>query len=414
MNPRACSHEALKEMTDAAQPAGAQAVADEWARMAAGFDEAATLFERATQHSEGGWTGSAAEAMRGQLAQVAAWSRQAGAHYQAAAEAITSQAEAANVAKTTMPPPVPYDPARMIREAAASGNVSELAALPHLLHAQKQRSDAAHEEAVRVVTERDGTFGQSVAAIPAFEPPPRLSEGGGRIPPVPAPPAPPLPPAAPPGPHPAPVSPAMSLPVAPLAHPAPPPPPPAAPPGPRTAPVPPAMSPPVAPMAHPAPPPPPRPAPPGPRPAPVSPAMSPPVAPLAHPAPPPPNRPAPPAQPASPQGPPRPMPPAVPQPPVHITPAQVVAASLPVDGFGPGGGTVPGGGFGPTGFGSAPVVAPPPGYGPAASAMAPGAGTTAPRAEDGERKRPEYLVESDLEGMFGSTELTAPPVIGQE
>src|SRR4051794_12266023 len=85
MNPRTRPHEALKAMTDAAKPAGAQAVADSWAEMAAGFDEAAGLFERAVAQSEGGWTGEAAAAMRMQLARVAEWSKRTGAHYQAAA-----------------------------------------------------------------------------------------------------------------------------------------------------------------------------------------------------------------------------------------------------------------------------------------------------------------------------------------
>jgi len=394
MNPGASSHETLKAMTDAAQPAGAQAVADEWARMAAGFDEAATLFERATQRSEGGWRGEAAEAMRAQLGQVAAWSRQTGAHYQAAAEAIGSQAEAANTAKTTMPPPVPYDPAAMIRQAAASGNISELAALPALMYDQKQKRDAAHEEAVRVVAERDRTFGQSAAAIPVFEPPPRLSEGGGRLPSTPAPPpvagpavrvptppAPvarqPAPPAAPPMPV---AGPAVRMPTPPA-----PPPPPSRPPVPAAAPPGPMAGPAVRPATTPAGAPPPRPAAPPP-PAPRVFAAAGPVS----------SHPAFPAVPA---------PPPVAAPPPVTTPQNVAPSAFPAE-FGPGG-------FGPTGFGAASMASPaPPGFGPAAAAGAAAAGK--PGAEDGERKRPEYLIEPELEGMFGSTELTSPPVIGQE
>jgi hypothetical protein len=32
--------------------------------------------------------------------------------------------------------------------------------------------------------------------------------------------------------------------------------------------------------------------------------------------------------------------------------------------------------------------------------------------EDGKRRRPAFLVEPDFESVFGSDELTAPPVIG--
>src|SRR5690349_8287478 len=123
LNPDAQSHEALKAMTDAANPAGAQAVADGWAELAAKSDEAADLFQRAIQNSEPGWTGEAADAMRAHLARVAAWTRETGAAYRVAGDAIARQSEAAEVAKSSMPPPVPYDPAQMIRDASASGNL---------------------------------------------------------------------------------------------------------------------------------------------------------------------------------------------------------------------------------------------------------------------------------------------------
>jgi len=42
-----------------------------------------------------------------------------------------------------------------------------------------------------------------------------------------------------------------------------------------------------------------------------------------------------------------------------------------------------------------------------------GTGTNAAAGSE-ERKHPEYLVEPDREGMFGSDALTAPPVIGDE
>ena len=176
MNPRAQSHEALKAMTDAADPAGVQAVADGWAELASGFDEAARLFERTVLRSSAGWTGDAAEAMRGQLARIAMWSEQTGAQYRAAGSAITEQSGAAETAKRNMPPPVPYDPAQMIRDARASGNLFELAALPFKLYAQKQRHDAAHEQAAEVVTNRDTSFANAAAAVPAFIPPPSLTE----------------------------------------------------------------------------------------------------------------------------------------------------------------------------------------------------------------------------------------------
>ncbi|HEV2780723.1 MAG TPA: PPE domain-containing protein [Actinophytocola sp.] len=281
MNPQAHSHEALKAMTDAAQPSGAQAVADGWSAMAAGFDEAVSLFDRAMRDSEAGWTGAAADAMRAHLARVAAWSRAMGAHYQAAGTAIGTQAAAAESARSAMPPPVPYDPAEMIRQARESGNIAQLAMLPFQLYAQKRKHDAAHDEAARVVAERDRTLARAAAEIPPFEPPPRLSDGAANG------------------------SPATDS--------------------------------------------------------------------------------------ASGNG------------------ATTPSGAAPSPGFGPA--TAPGTfvEFGPGGSPPLGLAAPFP-RGPAGTAMSDGAGPTETHAE---RKRPEYLVVSDTDGMFGSDELTSPPVIGE-
>jgi hypothetical protein len=183
MNQRAETHEALKAMTDAADPAGAQAIADAWRTVANGFDEAADLFRQALLDSEQAWSGAAADAMREQLARVAKWSEATGAHYRAASDAIGTQAGAAGTAKTAMPPPVPYDPAQMIKD--ASGSALRLALLPYALRARKDQHDAAHEEAARVVAERDRVYGEAAAGVPEFSLPPSLSgrhKGHGKTP----------------------------------------------------------------------------------------------------------------------------------------------------------------------------------------------------------------------------------------
>jgi hypothetical protein len=362
MNPQAQSHEALKAMTDAADPGAAQAVADGWAEMAAGFDEAARLFQRTVLSSATGWTGDAAEAMRTQLARIALWSEKTGAQYQAASGAITEQTGAADTAKRNMPPPVPYDPGQMIRDARESGNMFEMAALPFKMYAQKQRHDAAHEQAVEVVGNRDSSFAAAAGSIPAFIPPPSLTEE--------------------PKPEVGSKSEAQGKP--------------------------PVSGPPV-PRAR------------GAAPAPVVPAAAPPA----------PN-----AGPSAPPTPPSPAPPSAPTPP---RPPSGSAPSIPSQGgtnaagftsapspgrpAGPGfggppvmpasaGGFPPGGGFGPATGGLGGVG--PTGGRPPAPVRRPAALPVAGKgAEDGEQKRPEYLIEPEIEGMFGSDEMTSPPVIGE-
>src|SRR2546423_3661830 len=175
MNPQAQSHEALKAMTDAADPAGAAAVADGWAELAAGFTEAADLFRRTMANSEVGWTGEAAEDMRRQLAVISRWSELTGEQYQAASAAIADQSAAADTAKAAMPPPVPDDPGQLIRDAKDSGNVLAMAALPFQLYEQKQKHDAAHERAAEIVANRDASFASAAGGVPAFIPPPTLT-----------------------------------------------------------------------------------------------------------------------------------------------------------------------------------------------------------------------------------------------
>jgi hypothetical protein len=340
MNPRAQSHEALKAMTDAASPAGSQAVADEWAAMASGFDEAAGLFQQAMASSEAGWTGEAAEGMRAQLARVAQWSKETGAHYGAASAAITSQSGVSDSAKSSMPPPVPYDPAQMIKDARGSGNVFDMAALPFLMYAQKQKHDAAHEEAARIVSERDRAFTQAAGAIPRFVPPPTLTDQGTAA-------------------------------VVEVRR--------------KAEDKPPAMMPPPRPRADDR-----------------GPAARPPAG-----GPPPGSGPAPSQAGTDPAG---------------FTPGAAGASGSGTSpaGFTPTGGGpavfAPAGGFGPASAafpGSIPGAARPPVVGPAPAGIGPGGPAVGVRGAAGKQKRPEYLIEPELEGMFGSDALTAPPVIGE-
>ncbi|MCT2582622.1 hypothetical protein [Actinophytocola gossypii] len=191
VHPAAFDHEQLKQWTDQAEPGAAQGVADHWASTGAALVEAGDALGRACATSESGWTGEAAEAMRARLNEIAAWSRTTGARITEASQAVARQGEAAETARRAMPEPVPYDPAGMIREASGGGLLG-LAALPQRLFAQKQRHDAAHAEAVRVVTERDNAMHSAAGTVAVFELPPTLDGSAVRVsratpPPAPAP-----------------------------------------------------------------------------------------------------------------------------------------------------------------------------------------------------------------------------------
>ncbi|OLF09406.1 hypothetical protein BLA60_19750 [Actinophytocola xinjiangensis] len=176
VNPAAYDHETLKRWTDEADTGAAQAVADTWTSTGAALVEAAETLRRAASDSEAGWAGPAAAAMRARLAEIADWSANTGGQITAASASIARQGEAAEVARRAMPDPVPYDPAQLIRDAGEDGPLA-LAGLPQRLYNQKQLHDAAHEDAVRVVAQRDRAMGGAAGEVVVFDRPPLLDGG---------------------------------------------------------------------------------------------------------------------------------------------------------------------------------------------------------------------------------------------
>lgn len=184
VNPAAYAHETLKRWTDEADTASAQTAADAWNSAGTTLVEAADTLRRAAADSESGWAGDAAEAMRARLAEIADWSGSTGARITEASESVARQGEAAEAARRAMPEPVPYDPAKLIRD-AGQGGLLAVAALPQRLYDQKLAHDAAHEDAVRVVAERDRAMNSAAGEVVVFERPPRLDEPAGFVPQVP-------------------------------------------------------------------------------------------------------------------------------------------------------------------------------------------------------------------------------------
>ncbi|SDH90672.1 PPE family protein [Actinokineospora alba] len=171
------SHESLKGMTDPADAGAVQEVADGWQQLGTQLNQAGILLQQAVFGSEAGWTGPAADAMRHRLSQVAEWSVKSGDNFTEASKAITRQAESAGDAKNAMPEPVPYDPKQMFSDAAP--NPFKMAALTWEIPQQYDKHQAAHAEAAEVVAHRDVSMIAAAASVPPFAPPPTLEGGGG-------------------------------------------------------------------------------------------------------------------------------------------------------------------------------------------------------------------------------------------
>jgi hypothetical protein len=172
-------HKQLKKWTDEGQPGDADELAQTWQKMGMGLTGAATNLMAAVFGSEAGWTGQAADAMRAQLKKVAEWSQQTGESFNQAGAAFVQQGESVGNAKTAMPDPVEYDPGKMIKDAASSGNPVRIAMLPWDMHQQAEASKEAHAQAASVVAARDAQLAAAAQSIPPFEAPPTLPGSGG-------------------------------------------------------------------------------------------------------------------------------------------------------------------------------------------------------------------------------------------
>jgi len=182
MHHRGKSHEELKAMTDAGEPTASEEIAGQWRSMGSRLEQAGILLQQAVFGSEAGWTGQAADAMRYRLGQVAEWSMSTGERFTTASSAVGDQSAAVGEAKRRMPEPVPYNEGQIIDEALKDGLIG-IITLPARMYTQQRKHDAAYDEAVLVVQARDGQLASGAATIPVFAAPPVLSDDGSERPP---------------------------------------------------------------------------------------------------------------------------------------------------------------------------------------------------------------------------------------
>jgi hypothetical protein len=175
-------HQVLKKWTDEGEPGDANGIGDMYKDFASGLTEAAENLMVAVFGSQAGWTGQAANAMRERLQKVAEWSQKTGDSFGVASSAFVSQGESVGSAKTSMPDPVDYNPGQMIKDAAKSGSIVDIAMLPYNMYQTRQAQQQAHEKAIQVVAQRDAELASAAASIPPFEPPPKIEDPGGKEP----------------------------------------------------------------------------------------------------------------------------------------------------------------------------------------------------------------------------------------
>lgn len=168
------THEAMAaEVADGNDPAAAGEIGAQWAGLGARLNDSVAVLTAISERSRESWQGRAAEAMRDALSRAAEWSGQAADTSYLLADAVTTQAGIAGRARAEMPPPVDFDPGRMIVEAMTSGNVLRLAGLADALSSRREEAEAARAKAIDVMTGRDAALRAAVpgCTFPAPEAP---------------------------------------------------------------------------------------------------------------------------------------------------------------------------------------------------------------------------------------------------
>ncbi|MGZ3142716.1 hypothetical protein ACVDFE_12100 [Lentzea chajnantorensis] len=174
-------------VNDKYHPTAADQVIDAWAKLGSQFKNLATDFSILVNGSQAGWTGQAADAVRGALGKVGKFADTTGAGFTRTSEAIGQQREAAVQANTNMPEPVEFNPLKIAGDwfTNKGGFISPImmAGAPIDMIMTHNKQQDAKEEAVRVMQQRDNTMMAAAMSMPTMESTPVVTHDQGITPP---------------------------------------------------------------------------------------------------------------------------------------------------------------------------------------------------------------------------------------
>lgn len=153
------SHEAMAaEVAGGNDPVAAGEVGARWEELSRRLQDSTEELARLIAGTHESWQGEAGDAARAVLGKASHWLAHSAGVSSTLGESVSGQAEAAARARADMPPPVAYDPAAMIRDAAGSGNILMLAALADEMEAHRAEAEAARQKAIDVMNTRDAAL----------------------------------------------------------------------------------------------------------------------------------------------------------------------------------------------------------------------------------------------------------------
>lgn len=144
------------------------------------FLEFAERIRRAAAVTQETWHGEAGDAMRAQVTRLADHMSHSGNAAQLTGNQLGMQAEAGERARNSMPEVIEFDLKEELRNYFADPNPLTAISRANEIVQKQQRSQAAHQEAARVMSAMETSFGEAAARTPAFVPAPRGPEEQGR------------------------------------------------------------------------------------------------------------------------------------------------------------------------------------------------------------------------------------------
>ncbi|MGH3470294.1 MAG: hypothetical protein ACRDQF_21460, partial [Thermocrispum sp.] len=174
-------HQQLKTWSDEADGGSVGESAGAWTGLANAMAGLTEDLNAAGKQESNEWSGDAAARAASFNGGTSGWADSTGQQAQLASHRMTAQSEAASRAKNDMPEPIPFSWGEEFAKWQGAG----LADLDGAVAASIQRheqSQAAHQEASRVMSTRDSGLHGAAAEQPSFAPPPTFasaSSGGG-------------------------------------------------------------------------------------------------------------------------------------------------------------------------------------------------------------------------------------------
>ncbi|MFI7676913.1 hypothetical protein [Actinophytocola sp. NPDC049390] len=174
-NYMATPHPRLKTMvTEDVDPDSVGETGDMWISAGNAMTRFQSGVAAAINNSESDWQGSAGNSARTFMAQVGNWVGEAGQSAQLAGTQTNLQAAALAEAKRSMPEPVDFDVDAANADLQSETNPFELIRKLNTYQAQYDAQQAAHEDAATVVGTYDSNL-SGASTMPAFGPPPTLA-----------------------------------------------------------------------------------------------------------------------------------------------------------------------------------------------------------------------------------------------